>query len=226
MNSKITILEYIEKYLNVPALKPLVIATPNPEQVVLAQTDFHFRKVLNRADIAIPDGIGLALTVGCEKIAGIDLLESLVELASRRGFSIALIGGGGGVALKALECLQRRFPGLAGWADVPEGKTIEEITQKLAVTKTRLVFVGLGAPKQEHFCICLARQFQISNLKSQIVLMSVGGAFDMIAGIIPRAPSFVRAIGLEWLWRLSRQPRRWKRQLALLKFLWLMMHEH
>ncbi len=221
-DSKEDILEYIQKYLEKSSEKqkePLVIVTPNPEQIVMAQKDSHFAKILNQADVAIPDGQGLALAARLKRIPGVEFLEDLVALAAKRGYAIGLIGGRGGVAVRALECLSRRA-GIKGWAIEPEGKTIEEVTKKIVDSNTRLVFVGLGAPKQEYFIE--NAKCQMPNAKYPLILMSVGGAFDMISGRTPRAPHAVRVVGLEWLWRLVREPWRFRRQLALLKFLWLL----
>ncbi|MBI3577409.1 WecB/TagA/CpsF family glycosyltransferase [Candidatus Gottesmanbacteria bacterium] len=232
-NSKKGILEYVEKYLENPSKKALIIVTPNPEQIVLAQTDSLFKKILNRADIAIPDGIGLAWAAGCKKIAGVDLMEDLVSVAAKRGLPIALIGGRGGVALKAFECLFQCTPGLTGWAGEPGDftlgqldkldKFVNPVAEKIRQTGTRLVFVGLGAPNQEYFINFLASH--VSRITYRCVFMSVGGAFDIIAGKTPRAPLALRALGLEWLWRLILEPWRWRRQLALIQFLWLVFKE-
>lgn len=227
-DSKENILEYTEKYLEKSSekrKKPFVIVTPNPEQIVYAQEDSHFAKILNQADVMVPDGIGLAIVIKRTRIPGVEFMEDLVELAAKRGYPIALIGGKGGVAVEALECLQKMYPGFSGWAIEPEGKTIEEIGRKITNTKTRIVFVGLGAPKQENFI----EKLKVESLKLKVAvplaLMSVGGAFDMLAGRVKRAPFLIRSIGLEWLWRLMREPWRWRRQLALLKFLWLVARD-
>lgn len=255
VSSKNEILEEIQKYLfgkekrkGKVGIKPLVIATPNPEQIVLAQADGHFAKLLNQADVAIPDGAGLAWALGVARIPGVELMEDLAALAAKRGVGIGLIGGRAGVAVKALECLRGKYPGLVGWAEEPgeveirpirpaspklqRGEPItqsdqwmQEIAREIRKTNTRLVFVGLGAPKQEYFIARLARQFSIFNFQFPIVFMSVGGAFDMIAGRVPRAPAFIRNAGLEWLWRLLREPWRLQRQLAILKFLWFVIWE-
>jgi len=126
----------------------------------------------------------------------------------------------------------------------------QNLLQKIQKTNTRLVFVGLGAPKQEYFIEKLTMSLRDRSDREAIsqndmrsprsvasgdlprddkgrgvVLMSVGGAFDMIAGRIPRAPYVVRSMGLEWLWRLVREPWRWRRQRALLKFIWLVIYD-
>lgn len=218
-----TILEEVRKWLNETGRKPRVIVTPNPEQVVLASGEKRFAEILNRADVAIPDGIGLAIALGIPRIAGIEFMEDLAKLAAEQGDTIGLIGGRAGLAVKAIECLSRRWPGLSGWAVEPEDVGLQEIIQKIRKTKTRMVFVGLGAPKQELFI----EKLRVSLLTTHysLMLMSVGGSFDIIVGRLKRAPLLIRSIGFEWVWRLFQEPWRWKRQLALLKFIWLVLRQ-
>jgi N-acetylglucosaminyldiphosphoundecaprenol N-acetyl-beta-D-mannosaminyltransferase len=270
IEEKNTILEYIEKYLKNSSefkvqssklhTKPLVIVTPNPEQIVFAATGRPFANILNRADIAIPDGIG---TVWASRmlwrkplkfrITGIGLMHSLVRKASTEPVSVGLIGGWDRVAVEALECLQHKYPGLHGWAE--NGPEIEigdkpfvlrimddehaaisrntkyvlrnsyflDLAQKIKQTGTRIVFVGLGAPKQEYFIETLNSQLLTLNIDKPLVLMAVGGAFDVISGRLPRAPARVRQLGFEWLWRLLRQPWRFSRQMALIRFISLVL---
>ncbi|HLD24427.1 MAG TPA: WecB/TagA/CpsF family glycosyltransferase [Patescibacteria group bacterium] len=234
-NSRVEILEEIKKRLAESGKrkgKPLVIVTPNPEQIVLAQKDKHLADILNRADVAIPDGIGLALVMRLKRIPGVELMEDVVAIAAKEGYRVGLIGGWHGVALKALECLQKKYPRLnRGWTAVPEDVHLKEYLKD-----TRIVFVGLGAPKQEYFIDSLSFRppsrnpgrktwipDQVRDDNKNIVLMAVGGSFDILAGRIPRAPMVLRTIGLEWLWRLIVEPWRWRRQMALVKFFWLVM---
>lgn len=223
------ILEEIQKYLEKSSERPMVIATPNPEQIVAAQTNTEFAEVLNQADVALPDGIGLAWAAGCKRVPGVEFMEDLVELAASRGYRIGLIGGRAAVAVRALECLSRRTSGLRGWAiepgDIDLGAlgNLGDVVEKIRSTNTRIVFVGLGAPKQEFFIEKLQETCSRSPVSClPLVLMSVGGSFDMISGRTPRAPLLFQTMGLEWFWRLCREPWRWRRQLALLKFLWLL----
>ncbi len=256
--SKKSILEYIEKYLEEAisdTRKVIRVVTPNPEQIVRAQKDPHFAKILNQADVALPDGIGLVaairlrnfrfqisnLKLKIKRIHGVDFMEDLVGLAAKQGYPIGLIGGRGGVAVEALECLKAQYPELVGWAMEPEDG---EFLEKIKKTNTRIVFVGLGAPKQEFFMeqLVLSLRAKRSNLYQNgiatsarrsvgpprndgVILMSVGGSFDILARRVPRAPFLIRSLGLEWLWRLGRQPWRLGRQLALLRFIFLVLAE-
>ncbi len=230
------VLEEIRKWLaNGP--KTYQIFTPNPEILVLGQKDREFTRILNITDLALPDGQGLILASRFlknplkEKVAGSDLLEKLAAMASKEGVTVGLIGGGSGIALRALECLQKNYPGLKGWAEAgPEIKLPieyeydwDKLIKKIKETETKIIFVGLGAPKQEYFINNL--KSKTYDLKSPLILMAVGGTFDYLSGKIPRAPKWVQELGLEWLYRLVRQPWRIKRQSSLLTFIWLVLKE-
>lgn len=241
------ILEYIEKYLDQSdgqTQNPLVIATPNAEQVVFSRQHAAFAGLLNRADVTIPDGIGPVwasrVLPGVPipgRVSGIDLMRELVRIASDRGVRIGLIGGYHGLAFEAFECLRRKHPKLDGWADDgPEltgeaGEAVravraaywEDLARKIRQSGTRIVFVGLGAPKQEYVIDMLRRT--LTGIRQPVVLMSVGGSFDFIAGRLKRAPVFMRLIGFEWLWRLFQEPWRWRRQTALVTFAILVLKD-
>lgn len=248
-SQKKIILEDIRKYLvhgsqfidkqRRNSIKPLVIVTPNPEQIVYAQKDSHFMDILNRADVALPDGIGVVWASGLvhskqkaensqmikERIPGVEFMENLVRLAAQRGDRIGLIGGRAGLAVRSFECLRQKNTKLDGWAVEPEAMDIEKVAEKVRSTDTRMVFVGLGAPKQEYFIETLVNSLKKMEARQPLVLMAVGGSFDFIAGSFKRAPVFIRSIGFEWAWRLVQEPWRWKRQLAIVKFVWLVLKE-
>lgn len=238
-SSKKNILEEIQKYLqdgSEKGGKPFIIATPNPEQIVYSHRDEGFKKMLNRADVAIPDGIGLVLARPSEitrAIPGIDFMENLVALAAKERVPVALIGGAKKIAVKALECLFQKYPGLSGTAfEAPEftigpsglsmigsiDEYFENLVKELKKQHIGMVFVGLGAPKQEYFIEKLSEQYPS-------LYMSVGGSFDEISGTIPRAPGWVSRVGLKWLWRLVLEPWRIKRQVSLIRFVWLITWE-
>lgn len=219
ISRKNEILEYLKKSLSKTGKttpKTLVITTPNPEQLVYAKANPWFAKILNQADVALPDGMGVALALGIPRIAGIEFMEDLVKLAVKRGVPIALIGGRGKIAVEAFECLSRQNPGLKGWAVDPDLSSLADLAGKIRTTGTRLVFVGLGAPKQELFIHELVAHYPLPG-----ICMSVGGSFDILAGRLKRAPLVIRLMGFEWAWRLFQEPWRWRRQLALWKFIWL-----
>jgi N-acetylglucosaminyldiphosphoundecaprenol N-acetyl-beta-D-mannosaminyltransferase len=248
ISPKNDILEEIQKYLNNSSentTKPLVIVTPNSEQMVLAQSEPHFAKVLNKADVALPDGRGIVWAAKkfqipnsnfqITRIAGVEFMEDLVRLSAEFGVGIGLIGGRENVAVDAFECLRQKYPGIGGWGEngpealvygsalaIPdEDGYFLGLIGRLREAKTRMLFIGMGAPKQEYFIEALLKRLPADS--QPMVLMSVGGSFDMISGRIKRAPIPVGNFGLEWLWRLVQQPWRWRRQLSLFKYMYLVI---
>jgi len=184
------------------------IVTVNPEFLVVAQKDEEFKKILNEADLSVPDGFGLKIgaklsgqKIG-ERITGVDLTWEMAKLASERGWSIFLLGGKEGIAYKTSKRLKLIHPRLkiAGtYAGKPDEKGIVE---KINSTKPNILLVAFGAPKQDKF---------IFNNRAKLnakVAMGVGGTFDYISEVLPRAPKWMRSLGLEWLYRLIRQPSR------------------
>lgn len=267
-SSEKEILEELEKRLKIGEKNrsnAITIVTPNPEQIVYAQGDKKFKEILNQAGVAIPDGIGVVwahrLLGGKEsfvRIPGVELMEKLVRIAAKRGVRIALMGGRGTLAVETLECLSRSLSGVKGVALSAPEFTIENgqlrsdrsdnldeyfqgVSQKLVDQRVNMVFVALGAPKQEYVIERLRQSLVTSNQSSvtskkdsdyglritdyPVILMSVGGSFDIITGRTPRAPQFMRTLSLEWLWRLLREPWRLGRQFALLKFVGLVVRE-
>ena len=240
------ILSVIETFLSkkksaIPLESHLTIVTPNPEQIMLAQKDPAFQAILNHADIALPDGMGVVWALkkvpsirnqvsSTERIPGIDFMEQLCAMASKNGWPVAFIGGRRGVGQKALINLQKKYPGLTGFTD--DGPVIhtknstfdiprvyvEMLARLLKEKNIRFVFVGLGAPKQEYFVEYFHSVVLHIMQKNPLVLMSVGGSFDIFAGKIKRAPKSVQSLGFEWLWRLFHEPWRIKRQMVLVEF--------
>ncbi len=208
------ILEYILNEIKKPKEKrsKILIFTPNPEQISQARSR-QIRSLLNQAQISLPDGIGVVLAARIlgkpiyARITGSDFLEKLCENVSKEAVITGYLGGQGGVAKEAAECLKKKYPQLRiGYASDTYNKA------KMIQSDTDILFVGLGFPKQERWIV---------ENKDEIpatVLMSVGGTFDFISGRIPRAPKFIRDSGLEWLFRLIRQPWRFFRQLQIFVF--------
>ena len=240
------ILEEIRKYLTRKAIigqKSLKIFTPNTEQLVFAHKNPDFTSVLNKADITLPDGIGVvwASTIltkhRVEKsIPGVVFMEDLAATATGCHVPIGLIGGRDNLAVDTLNCLRKKYNLLQdSWAlDGPdvifqnsvlkiqnENEKIyfDRLARRIVREGTRIVFVALGPPKQEYFITMLA------PLLSGVILMSVGGSFDILSGRLRRAPVWMRSIGLEWLWRLILEPWRIRRQFALVEFVWLVCKE-
>jgi len=186
------------------------LVTINPEFIVQAQKDKEFKEIINQADLRVIDGFGLVLLVylltkgrlKLTRIPGVDLMEKLCQKAAERGWSVYLYGAGEGVAEKAASNLKQKYPDLniEVW---PEEK---EFSFFCSFSNPGLLFVALGAPKQEKWIIS-----NLKNLPQVKLALGVGGAFDFLSGEVPRAPRIFRKIGLEWLWRVIIQPWRWKR---------------
>lgn len=216
------ILEYIVKELkkarerkakNLPAGRQVVIFTPNPEQISQASRSEELRKLLNQAEIALPDGVFVPVAARLlgepiySRITGVDFMKNLVKTVSKQPVVTGYLGGQRGVAEEAANCLRQIYPNLrVGYASEAYDR------QKMIQSDIDILFVALGFPKQEKWII---------EHKDEIpatVLMAVGGAFDFISGAVPRAPKFVQDIGFEWLFRLTIQPWRFKRQLQIWHF--------
>ena len=204
---------------------PRLVVTPNPEFVMAARADADFAAILQTADLATPDGIGLVIAARLlgeplrSTVPGIDLIEALAPRAAAVGQRWFLLGGAPGVARLAASRLQERFPGLviAGATDGEPGVSHDHATRQAvaAVAPVDILLVAYGAPRQERW---LARNLAASGATIGI---GVGGTFNFIAGVSRRPPRVVQRFGLGWLFRLVTEPWRWRRQLALPRFaLW------
>lgn len=201
-------LAIVEKWIWNPG--KYYIVTPNPEMIVAARYDPVFKKILNGADLSIPDGSGLKLSGKIKNIlAGTDFMEELIKLAAERSFTTGFLGGKDGVAERCTECLLRKYPKLK--VLFASGDTNAKIPP------CDLLFVALGHKKQERWIVENLDKIPVH------VAMGVGGAFDYLSGSVPRAPQGLRNLGFEWLFRLVVQPWRIKRQLVLLEYLWLLL---
>lgn len=230
----VTMSEAVEKVRGFfKAGKKAYVVTPNPEMIVRARQDHEFAELLNMADLSVPDGMGLVWasriwgTSLKERVSGMDLFLELCAEAARRGGKVFLLGGAPGVAEKTAQVLRERYPKLriAG-TFAGDGSPAGDVETVKAIKSTvgsrepvDLLFVAYGHGKQERW---IRRNLEKVPVK---VAMVVGGAFDYVAGAVPRAPEPLRRLGLEWLYRLLKQPWRLRRQLALLKFIVLVFRE-
>lgn len=207
---------------------PLQVVTVNPEFVVAARRNAAFRRVLNGATLSLADGFGIvwaSRVLRCpvpERVTGVDTMQRLCAWAARKGWPVFLLGARPGVAEQAAAVLARSCPGLqiAGcYAGSPDPEEEGDIVARVNRSGARLLFVAYGAPRQD---LWIARNLPRLDVS---VAMGVGGAFDFIAGVVPRAPIWMQERGLEWLYRLVRQPWRWRRMLALPRFAALVLWE-
>ncbi len=198
------ILHTIGKHLN-EKKRPLVIANANPEILLRAYKNKNYRDIINAADIVIPDGVGvvffLRLLYGMKvkRITGVDLAYQIIALAKRQKKSTFILGGTDDANKKTR--INLKLQGLGG--KFSESEAIKKIQD----FNPDILFVALGAPTQEIFIHnFLSTLYPIPSL-----LMSIGGAVDFWANPGLRAPKIIGRIGLEWFWRLIRQPWRIKR---------------
>ncbi|HET9595749.1 MAG TPA: WecB/TagA/CpsF family glycosyltransferase [Anaeromyxobacteraceae bacterium] len=198
------------------------VFTPNVDHVVIAERHAEFREAYRDADLSLADGVPILWAARLlgeplpQKVSGSDLVLPLVERAAARGWRVYLVGAAPGVAAEAARRLQQRFPALrvagvdAPFVKVdgpdPEG---EVALQRLAAAAPDLVLVAFGAPKQELWMHRHRAAF------GRAVAVGVGASLDFVAGTIRRAPRWMQRAGLEWAFRLLREPRRlWRRYLV------------
>jgi len=206
--------------------RPHQMVTLNPEFIMAAQNDAQFFQVLKEADLSLPDGVGLlwaARFLGMplrERVAGVDTVRRIASLAAERGYRLFLLGAAEGVAEATAMRLEEENPGLkiAGtYAGSPDPKEEDKIVEMVRAARPHLLLVAYGAPQQD---LWIHRNLGRLGVP---VAMGVGGAFDFISGKAKRAPGWMQRLGLEWFHRLLHEPWRWRRMLALPKFVWLVL---
>ncbi len=196
-----------------------MVFTPNPEMLVDAQKDAYFKEVLNAGDLNLCDGKGITLVAkeAFERIPGVDFMVDMCGLAAEKNKSVYLLGSGSNEVLK--ECkhaLLEKFPNLKIVGMHPGIQISNDFTfdtekndaliDDIILSAPDILFVAFGHKKQEKWIYGF-----LPDLPSVRVAMGVGGSFDFISGKVKRAPEIFRRLGLEWLYRLIREPRRIKR---------------
>ena len=185
------------------------VVTPNPEFILAAEKDDDFRAVLNGADLVLPDGIGVVYSAKIlgtplkERVPGIEFAADMLACLNEMGGRLFLLGAKPGVAEKAGENILARYPNivLCGTRD-GYFKDEEAVLLEVAAAKPDLLFVCLGAPKQEKW---MARWGRHTGARMAIGL---GGCLDVFAGNVERAPESWQKLGLEWAYRLKKEPKR------------------
>lgn len=207
-----------------------IIYTPNTEFIMMCQKDEEFFNLMNKSDINIPDGIGLIYAGKIkkhslkEKVGGYDLSVNLLKMANDKGLKLYAVGGKPGVAEAAMKNIREKYPGIkivgtqhGYFKGTHLGKNGHE--EELAVIEDinkhqpHILFVGFGAKKQEQWI-----EYN-KNLINANIIIGNGGTLDGLAGIVKRAPDIFIKLGLEWLYRLMKEPKRIKRQIVLPVFM-------
>lgn len=208
---------------------PHFVATINPEFVMEAQTNPAFRHTLAAADLATPDGMGLLIAARWYgtplrgRVTGIELVNRIAAAAATHGWSLFLLGAAPGIAERAAAVLKHTHPKLRIVGCHAGSPALSDSVHSCALISAAhpdILLVAYGHPKQELWIAAHQPQLCVP------VAIGVGGTFDFIAGIVPRAPRWMRRIGVEWLYRLFRQPWRWRRILvAVPRFLWAILRD-
>jgi N-acetylglucosaminyldiphosphoundecaprenol N-acetyl-beta-D-mannosaminyltransferase len=213
--------EMVKKITNrIVTQQKTFIVTANPEIVMHAKKHGEYRAAINGADYIVPDGYGIILASRMlnnpipERVTGYDLTIRLLDLANQNKWKVYLLGGKEEVNSAAATNIEKRYPQLRlvgrhhGFFDLEE----ETIPADIKRLQPDIVLVALGVPRQE---LWTARHL---NSFSHGIFMGVGGSIDVLAGTVKRAPKIWQALRVEWLYRLVKQPSRWRRMLALPEF--------
>jgi N-acetylglucosaminyldiphosphoundecaprenol N-acetyl-beta-D-mannosaminyltransferase len=206
--------------------EPGFIVAINPEKIMKASKDEKLRKLLNSAAIQIPDGIGVVYASRINRgniksrVTGIDLMEKICELAAKKNYKIYMLGAKPGVADKAASLLREKYKGI-NVVGIMDGyfKEDKDAILKIKEKKPDILFVAMGSPRQEYWITSNLSELEVP------LCMGVGGSYDVICGNIDRAPDFMCKMGLEWLYRLLKEPWRFKRMLVLPVFFFKIIGE-
>ena len=212
--SKPELISQIKDFLKKNSKRQHLIFTPNPEMILEAAGDEEFFYILNRADIAIPDGIGLKAAAWISgkklnRITGSDLTKDIFKLAQKKDLRVGIIKPRDSLSTKKDldQALKANFPDLKFFVTETSSREVKNFKNKdLYQFKPQVILASLGAPFQEKLLFYSLKNFPGSKLG-----IGIGGSLDFISGKISRAPKPLRVLGLEWLWRLIKQPKRWKR---------------
>lgn len=208
------------------------LATLNPEYVMAATRDQDFRRALEHADLLTPDGAGVTLAVrllyssfpqrlAFDRVTGVEIAAMVAAISASEAVPVFLLGAGPGVAAAAADRMSRHHPEfeLAGTWDggTPLPANDAETLDRIRAAGPKVVLVAYGAPGQIHWIV--RNQEALAEAGVRLVV-GIGGALDFISGKVRRAPGWVRRMGCEWLYRLLREPWRWRRQSVLPRYVW------
>ncbi len=205
--------------------KPHFAVAINPEKIIKAYKDNELKKILKRSNLNFVDGIGVIWSAHIfygerfkKRVTGIDLFLSILDLAEEKGYSVFLLGSTENAIKKSVLHLKEKRPKLkiAGFHN-GYFKDEEKVVDKIRSSRTDILFVGMGSPKQEKF---IFRNLKKLNVK---FAMGVGGSFNVLSGEFKRAPAVIQNLGLEWLYRFLLDPKRLPRILSLPKFVLLVI---
>ena len=204
--------------IEVLKVNPFQTPPPNVEFIMQAQKDKEFFDILQTAELATPDSVGVILAGKLQKkpfkqrIPGQAYFRKILETAEKEGWTVYLLGGKGDIPQRAKQNVEKLYPKLkiVGYHEgYFEEDTEEVVIEEINKLKPNILFVALGAPRQEKWIARHRKELKVDVAAGQ------GGTFDYEAGNIKRAPKWIQKIGMEWLWRLILQPSRIKRMIVL-----------
>ncbi len=212
------IIEDIKKRIDLSQTSTIIAV--NPEKVMKGEKNPDLRVLINSATYQIPDGVGILLASKLKggqirsRVTGVDMMERLLQFAQEEGHGVFLYGAKEEVVSKAADNIGNKYPGIT-ISGYQNGyiKNNEALIQQINASGAKLLFVAMGSPRQE-----LWIRENMPKLNT-LVYQGVGGSFDVFAGHVKRAPKLYRKFGIEWLYRLMKEPKRLKRQMALPQFL-------
>jgi N-acetylglucosaminyldiphosphoundecaprenol N-acetyl-beta-D-mannosaminyltransferase len=218
--------EKVTEFLESDSLN--MIFTPNSEMLLEAVKDRELENILNEAQLVIPDGIGVVIaskfygTPLKERVTGVDLSMKILELGAKRNCKVFLLGASQESVTAAAEKIQENYKGInvVGIRNgyYPEDEE-EQIIDEINKSGAEILFVGLGAPRQEKLI------YKYKDRLGVKIAIGFGGGIDALSGAVKRAPEFYQKAGLEWFYRFIKQPSRFMRILKLPKFILLAMYD-
>lgn len=203
-----------------------MVVTPNAEIAYMATKDIKLNKIINSADMVVADGIGVVYaskiyaTPVKQKVPGVELGERVLKNAAESGRGVFFLGAKPGVAELAAAKVSEKYPGI-NFVGIRDGyfKDDNEIVESINASGAEILFVCLGAPKQEQW---MAKNKDKLNVR---LMLGLGGSLDSYAGTVKRAPDIFIKLGLEWLYRLLKEPKRFGRMLALPKYMFAVIFD-
>lgn len=203
-----------------------MVVTPNAEIGYMASKDIKLARILNRADVVVADGVGVVYaskiyrTPVKAKVPGVELGVKVLENAAKSGRGVFFLGAKPGVGDMAAAKLSEKIPGI-NFVGIRDGyfKSDEEVINEINASGAEILFVCLGAPKQEFW---MAENFDKLNCR---LMLGLGGSLDSYAGTVKRAPEIFIKLGLEWFYRLLKEPKRFGRMLALPKYMFAVIFD-
>lgn len=200
----------------------LRIVTPNPEIVMAANKSDGLKEMINNSTLVLKDGIGIKIAEklkgieGEKRQTGIETLERLLEIANENGYSVYFVGAKDEILQKAIVNIKSKFPNIVVKGQhngyFKDGSPEEEqILKDIEEKKPDLLIAAMGFPKQEIF---------LTKTEAPKVSIACGGSLDVMSGEVKRAPRWMQKVGLEWFYRLIKDPGRIKRQIVIPVFLW------